>query len=547
MGARAPRSRTAAILVGLFVAAPTLGGGTASARTREPAFAGTWYPEGRARLASAAYFLMRLGAKAPPVPSRPIALVVPHAGWNFSGLAAATAYRQLRPGDFDRVVVVGPSHTGAFAGYSLDDAAAYRTSLGAVPLCPGALEALEGDLARVVPGVAEREYAIEAELPFLQTALGRFCLVPILVGETDPPAQRAFAERLAGLDDGRTLFVFSADFAHYGPRFDFTPFGALSPATLDWIRDLDRRAVSLLERVDAEGFRSYLEETRATICGRHGLAVLLELLPRIAPRARPTLLAHYLSADLPAAQDDASVSYVAMAFGRAASAADGAVGNGTPPAPEAPLTTLPSLETADARTPPVSGETGARLVRLARATLRTALEGGDDVERELAAWPEGGEHERRQGVFVSLYRTDPDEIRAHGRLRGCIGQAEPAFPPYYGTVQAAIDAALHDARFEPVKASELARLEVEVTLLSPRQPVASWRDVRIGTHGIVLEKGDHRALVLPQVAAAQGSVEEALSALAFKAGLPADGWRDGARLSVFTGQVFGDGGAQASR
>ena len=167
------------------------------------------------------------------------------------------------------------------------------------------------------------------------------------------------------------------------------------------------------------------------------------------------------------------------------------------------------------------------------------LRGSDDLQHQLAAWPAGPEQERRQGVFVTLNRKDPAEIRSLGRLRGCIGQPEPTYPLYYGTVQAALDAALHDPRFQPVTAAELPRLEVEVTVLSPRRPVTSYKDIRVGTHGIVLQKGDKAALFLPQVAPEQGwSAEQALAALAEKAGLPPDAWREGARLSVFTGQVF---------
>jgi AmmeMemoRadiSam system protein A len=204
-----------------------------------------------------------------------------------------------------------------------------------------------------------------------------------------------------------------------------------------------------------------------------------------------------------------------------------------------PLVGLPRLEDAPPDTPSLASEEGQRLVRLARAALTTHFFGREDLGRELTAWPKGPERERRQGVFVTLNRTDPDEVRAKGTLRGCIGQPEPTFPLYYGTVQAALDAALHDSRFEPVAADELSRLEVEVTVLSPRRPVASWRDIRLGTHGIVLQKGDKAALFLPQVAPEQGwTLEQTLTALSEKAGLPPGGWKDGASFSVFTGQVF---------
>ena len=522
----------ASVLVVALSAAPVTFSPAASraARTRPPALAGTWYPESRARLVAGAHLLMRLAASAPALPAKPVALVVPHAGWSYSGLAAAAAFRQLKPGDFGRVVVVAPSHHSGFRGYALDDATAYRTPLGEVPLCGGAFAALSGEGARLVPGATEPEHAVEIELPFLQAALGGFCLVPVLVGETGRDDERAFAERLARLDDGRTLFVFSSDFAHYGPRFDYQPFGPLSPETLGRIRAMDGRAVEILGRLDARGFRAYLAETRNTICGRNGLSTMLELLPLVAPKARAVPLARYASGELPGMNDASSVSYVAVAFLR--EAAEGAA---FPP----PLADMPQLRDAPPGTPALAPERGDALVRLARAALATELLDRDDLDRELRAWRTGPDEGRRQGVFVTLNRKNPQEIRTKGRLRGCIGQPEPAFPLYYGTVEAALDAALRDPRFEPVTAAELGGLEVEVTVLSPRTPVASWREIRLGTHGIVLQKGDRRALFLPQVAREQGwTLEETLTALAEKAGLPPDGWKDGARFLVFTGQAF---------
>jgi AmmeMemoRadiSam system protein B/AmmeMemoRadiSam system protein A len=502
-----------------------------AARTRPAALAGTWYPDGRARLLATTHLLMRLTSSASALPQKPVALVVPHAGWNYSGAAAATAYGLLGREDYDRVVVVAPSHHGRFRGYALDDAAAYRTPLGEVPLCKGVTKALTSELARVVPDVTGPEHAVEIELPFLQATLERFCLVPILVGETRAEDERAFARSLATLDDGRTLFVFSSDFAHYGPRFGYTPFGALNPKTREKVREMDGRAIELLSEGNARGFRAYLDETGNTICGRHGLRTMLELLPRIAPEARSVLLAHYASFDLPGRVDENSVTYVTMAFVR---------GPEAPPA-ETPLLGLPRLDAASFDAPPVSPEAGKALVRLARAALDTQLAGRDELGPVLAGWPTGPEHERRQGVFVTLYRLDPDEIRQYGRMRGCIGDVEPSFPLYFETVQAAVNAALNDPRFEPVTAFELARLEIEVTVLSPTRSIDSWRDIEIGTHGIVLEKGDKAAVFLPQVAVDAGwTLPETLNALSKKAGLPKDGWREGARFSVFTGQVFGE-------
>jgi AmmeMemoRadiSam system protein A len=142
-------------------------------------------------------------------------------------------------------------------------------------------------------------------------------------------------------------------------------------------------------------------------------------------------------------------------------------------------------------------------------------------------------------VFVTLKNTDPLEVARLGELRGCIGQVVPTYPLDLAVVKSALDAALHDPRFPEVEPSELAKLSVEVTVLSPIVPTGTWKEIRIGTHGIVLSKGGKRALFLPQVAVEQRwTLEETLDHLALKAGLSSGEWRSGASFSVFTGQVF---------
>ena len=161
------------------------------------------------------------------------------------------------------------------------------------------------------------------------------------------------------------------------------------------------------------------------------------------------------------------------------------------------------------------------------------------VRCELSSWPRGRDRERRQGVFVTLNRTDPDEVRTKGRLRGCIGQIFPVYALPVAVVDAAAGASLHDPRFLPLYPLELKKLAVEVTVLSAPRPVGSWHEIKLGTHGIVLSKDGRRAVFLPQVPVEEHwTIEETLTALSRKAGLPADAWREGASFEVFTGQVF---------
>lgn len=503
---------------------------SSSPQVRPSAIAGSWYPGDRLETTLEVAKFLRQADDAPALPGRPVALIVPHAGWRFSGRAAAAAFRTLRRGDFARVVLIAPSHHKGFSGFSVPESRAYATPLGEVSLDRETIDLLrDGSLVSTVRGADEPEHAIEIEVPFLQFTLGDFKLVPILAGQTLPGQEKALADRLAKLHDGKTLFVFSTDFTHYGPRFSYTPFGSNAALVREKIRGQNDEAISLLRKKDGPGFRAFLDRTDDTICGRHGLSVLLELLPQIAPKAQASLLGYYASIDIPGFSDANSVSYVSMAFTEGDAAGGPALGAVEPPPGVCPP-----------KAPPLPEALGKKLVKLARARLRTELKGTFDLARELAGLPSPSpELDRLQAAFVTLSRTDPGEIRQAGKLRGCIGQVMPTYPLYEAVLTAARGAALEDPRFPKVGGEELDRLTVEVTVLSPPHPVDSWQDIIIGTHGIVLEKNGRRALFLPQVAVEQKwGIEQTLDALAHKAGLPSGAWREGAHFQVFQGQVF---------
>jgi AmmeMemoRadiSam system protein A len=152
------------------------------------------------------------------------------------------------------------------------------------------------------------------------------------------------------------------------------------------------------------------------------------------------------------------------------------------------------------------------------------------LQRLLAAVPP--ELETPSGAFVTLKR--------HGELRGCIGYVLPHRPLVEAVAENGINAAIHDPRFPPLQADELSGLEVEVSVLTPPQPIASYRDFRVGEEGIILDQGGRSAVFLPEVATEQGwGREQTLNHLARKAGLPEDAWkRPDARFRTFRAQVF---------
>jgi len=187
-----------------------------SATTRAPAVAGMFYPADAASLDDEIATCLSADAS-PDVASGLLkALIVPHAGYVYSGGIAGQAYRRLRPsaGRIRRVVLLGPCHRVAVRGLAAPGAQAFATPLGDIPLDRAALDGL-ADLPQVVPSDAAhaQEHSLEVQLPFLQSVLGRFELVPLAVGEATVAEVAEVLERLWGGDE--TLIVISSDLSHF--------------------------------------------------------------------------------------------------------------------------------------------------------------------------------------------------------------------------------------------------------------------------------------------------------------------------------------------
>jgi len=179
------------------------------------------------------------------------------------------------------------------------------------------------------------------------------------------------------------------------------------------------------------------------------------------------------------------------------------------------------------------------LLRLARASLDDAVRGVTTVAPLVEQLTLTPRLQEPRGAFVTL-KLPPRSEGGARTLRGCIGTIVSERPLFRNVVEVAAKSACADPRFSPVPPEELAGLHVEISALTPLVPVAGPDEVRAGVDGVQLSKGSAGAIFLPQVAAERNwGVEELLTQLALKAGLPKDGWV-GARLSVFQAQVFGD-------
>jgi AmmeMemoRadiSam system protein A len=147
---------------------------------------------------------------------------------------------------------------------------------------------------------------------------------------------------------------------------------------------------------------------------------------------------------------------------------------------------------------------------------------------------------RLGGAFVTLHN--------HGDLRGCIGHIEPTEPLGGVVARCAVAACSSDPRFPRIAPAELDEIDIEISLLGPIEPIAGPQDVEVGRHGLVVESGRQRGLLLPQVAIEWSWDAEAfLAQTCHKAGLPRDAWKHGAKLWRFEAEVFGEAGRVPTR
>ena len=442
--------------------------------------AGTFYPGDTAVLA--ADVTARLTAVPPRVPKHPRApkaLIAPHAGYRYSGDLAAIAYHTLadRAGQVRRVVLLGPCHRVAVRGLALPGCDRFETPLGTIALDSEAIATLR-DLPQVTESAAAhaQEHALEVHLPFLQTVLGDFRLVPLVVGETSPAEVAAVLDRLWGADE--TLIIVSSDLSHYLPY-----------ATA---RRTDRQTVDSMLALDPA-----IDPHHA--CGAGPVNGLLQIARQRG--LEPELLGLCNSGDT-AGDRDRVVGYAAIAF-------------------HEPVDATPSV--MPTRT---SAPRGPILLALTRATIGRQL-GLPLVAREDAAFL------REPGAtFVTLQKA--------GELRGCIGSLTAHRPLGDDVKHNARAAAFLDPRFRPLGLREFDDVIVEVSLLSPATELHFTdepdllRQLRPGEDGLILEGDGQRGTFLPQVWDDLPEPADFLRHLKRKAGLPADFWSDAMRVWRYT-------------
>ncbi|KAG9394850.1 MEMO1 family [Carpediemonas membranifera] len=284
---------------------------------RPASHAGTWYSGNPQHLRTEidTYF-SECGVK--PIENS-IAVIVPHAGYTYSAPTAAYSFASIPTDGIERVVVLGPSHVAhiQMAGVADDSFDGWETLFGPIPFDTEVYNKLKEvrGIEKLSPRAFVAEHSLEMQMPFIRTIFGAkdIKLVPIVVGGGLPSAAIDLLADLAA--DGKTFFVISSDFCHWGDRFGYNYLPDHTVPIHEAIESMDREAVDLIATGDVAEFEAYLHRTGNTICGRYPIATLMRVLKKAGIEYNMSLL-HYDQSERLTSRHGASVSYVAANFAR---------------------------------------------------------------------------------------------------------------------------------------------------------------------------------------------------------------------------------------
>jgi hypothetical protein len=459
--------------------------------------------------------IQRLHGNNAPLNHPILAIIAPHAGYIYSGAAAAHSYKVLSGQTVKRVFLLGPSHHVPFEGAALPSAKVFQTPLGDLPIDVTVIEQLKKYPAFITSEeIHKNEHSLEMQLPFIKEALGNVKIVPILIGRLNNETEvRLVAEFLRPHITSDDVVIVSSDFTHFGPRYDYQPFTSNPKENL---RKLDSQAFSYISSHNLAGFMHFRDETQDTICGFYPICVLMALLPE---GTHSTLLEYYTSSDVTKDDPDNSVSYMAIAA---------------------------SGETwahSSSHSVALTKEEEKSLLKLSRATLEAFVNGSPLPNAAQLGTSLTKTLQSNRGVFVTLYKhatgTANSKSQHKRDLRGCIGYIWPLKPLYQAVIDNTVSACSRDPRFSRVEAHELKDLEIEISVLTPPVPVPSYKNIVLGKDGIVMYKDGHQSVFLPFVPTEFGwNLEQTLKQLSLKAGLNEYAWKSDANFDIFQAQVF---------
>jgi len=451
---------------------------------RKPVWSGQFYEADPDRLSRLLDYYLD-SASVQPVGGEVIGIISPHAGYVYSGGIAACGYRLLKDYDVSTVIIVGPSHQYGFDGCSIYLKGGFQTPLGVAEVD----ETLASEISRAsgfvfIPEAHQQEHSIEVQIPFIQKIFPRARIVPVVMGWQTRRTIEVMAQALQKVLPGKkALVVASTDMSHF--------------LTKSQANQVDRQTIDLIKKMDTKALLGQVEKAENIMCGG-GPVLMLLLYAQKLGQAKVSVL-DYGDSAAAGGPEDRVVGYLSAAVYLEKN--------------EEPFNLTP--------------EERKELLGLARKTLETYFDKG-----ELPAYSTTNSRLLQpRGAFVTL--------KEKGQLRGCIGFIESIFPLYQTVIQATVYAATEDPRFVPLKKNEADRVEIEISVLTPLEPVNNVSEIQVGRHGLLIKQSGRSGLLLPQVATEQGWDRKTfLKEVCFKAGLPENAWRKSGSLYKFEAIVF---------
>ena len=429
---------------------------------------------------------------------RVAAIIVPHAGYYYSGNVAASAYMALNPKQpYKRIFLLGPSHHEWLNGASVDsDADYYETPLGEIKVDTETVNQLiEADSVFFYqPKAHDREHCLEVQLPFLQRRLGEVPpIVPIIISTNDFSKLQRMADVLKPYLNDENLFIISSDFSHYPSYKDAYKVDAKTGAAVA-SGDVEQ-FIATIEKNEDLGIKNLA----TSACGEFPIITLMLMLDKSYEIRH---LMYQNSGDITGDDADRVVGYHAFAVFQKQQSGNGFV-----------------LTDSDKHL----------LKEIALQSIKDSLDGkpiSNTTHYKLDATLQ-----QKCGAFVSLHK--------HGQLRGCIGHFGEDYPLHEIVAVMARSAAFEDPRFMPLRREELIDTDIEISVLTPMRRIQSLDEFELHRHGIYIRKGGRSGTFLPQVADEVNWTKEEFVGHCSrdKAGLGWDGWRD-AELYVYEAIVF---------
>ena len=470
---------------------------------RYPAVAGAFYPSTSDSLKNTLGKLFS-GARIKTC-ENVAAIIVPHAGYDYSGIVAASGFNQLDANKkYKTVFILASNHRTTFEGASVYRQGNYITPLGMVETDTAVANELvrNNKVFNAPQSVQNGEHVIEVELPFLQYKLKPgYKIVPILIGTDSQGECKKIAEGLKPYFTGENLFIVSADFSHYP---SYAQAVMVDKASREAI--LTNSAANLIQSLKESNAKG-IENLVTPLCSWTAVLSLLYITETI-PGIKAEFIDYQNSGDN-SGDKKRVVGYNSIAF------------------------TYEKVEKNEESNTgfTVNNEDKRTLLTIARETIEEYIRNRKIKQIDTANL--SPLLKSSVGAFVTLHEN--------GQLRGCIGRFMPNEPLWKVVRDMAMAAATEDSRFSPVKAGELDKIEIEISVLSPLQKIKNIDEIVMGKHGIYIKKGYNSGTFLPQVATETGwGKEEFLGHCSRdKAGMGWEGWKT-ADIYIYSAEVFNE-------